>query len=196
MSMSQGIRMRGEAHDRRVNWIVLAVVAVALLLGWFVRTAAEGRSVAYEVQGVRVHYLADWVRSDPQPPILVQVEDRMANGFRTTLTLQRRPLPVQMPKPLAALQQTLALERASTWTAYRELQVEESVSVEGRVGMHVSFAYVETNPNPFLETLPVVMLGEDYLFPQDNQAHIYTLTAAEANYARAQQALQAFIRTR
>ncbi len=194
--MSQEIRMRGEAHDRRVNRIVLALVAVALLLGWFVRTAAEGRSVAYEVEGVRVHYPADWVRANVQTPLLVQAEDRMAKGFRTTLALQRRPLPLQMPKPLAALQQTLSLERASAWTAYRELQVEESVSVDGRTGMHVTFAYVETNPNPFLETLPVVMRGEDYLFPQDNQAYIFTLTAAEGNYAQAQQALRAFMRSR
>ena len=194
--MSTETHMRGEAHDRRVNWIVLAVVAVALLLGWFVRTAAEGRSVSYEVEGVRVHYPADWVRADVQAPLLVQAEDRMAKGSRTTLALQRRPLPVQMPKPLAALQQTLALERASAWTAYRELQVEESVSVQGRTGMHVTFAYVETNPNPFLETLPLVMRGEDYLFPQDSQAYIFTLTAAEANYARAQQTLRAFMRSR
>jgi len=196
MTMSQEMRLRGTAHDRRVSWVVLAVVAMALLLGWFVRTAAEERSVVYDAEGLRVRYPADWVRVDVQSPVLLQVEDLMAKGFRTTLSLQRRPLPVQMSKPVAALQQTLSLERASAWTAYRELQVEESVLVDGRTGMHVTFAYVETNPNPFLETLPVVMRGEDYIFPQDSQADIFTLTAAEANYERAQQALQSFVRSR
>ena len=38
--------------------------------------------------------------------------------------------------------------------------------------------------------------GEDYLFPQDNQAYIFTLTAAEGNYAQTQQALRAFMRSR
>ncbi|MGQ9553604.1 MAG: hypothetical protein ACUVWR_05780 [Anaerolineae bacterium] len=188
------IRTRARRRDRWVSWIVFALVVVALLLGWGVKAAAEGRTVLQEVEGVRVRYPAGWVKASVQPPLLLQVEQLVA-PFRTTLTLQRRPLPPEAANPLSAIQQALALERARSLTAYRVLSIEEAVSIGGRTGMRVTFAYVETHPNPFLETAPVVMHGEDYLFQAGNEAQIVTLTAAEANYARARKGLLVLVRS-
>ena len=188
------VHARAQRRDRWVSWIVVGVVVVALLLGWLVKTAAEGRAVSYEVDGTRVRYPVGWMRATVQPPVLLQVEDRLAPSFRTTLTLQRRPVP-QSGRPLAAVQQNLALERARTWTAYRVLGVQEAATIEGRTGMRVTFAYVETNPDPFLETVPVVMHGEDFLLPVGNGVYVVTLTAAEANYAQAQKHLRTLVRS-
>ena len=196
--MVSEIRARAERHDRRVSWIVIGVFAVALLLGWVVKMAAEGRTVAYragQAGDLPLRYPFGWVRVDVQPPVQLQVEDCWATPFRTALTLERRPLPSNMAQPLSAVQQTLALERGRTWAAYRVLQMENDVSVKGRKGMRVTFAYVETNPNPFLETMPVVVQGEDYPLPVGNQVYIVTLTAAEANYARGQRSLRALLRS-
>jgi hypothetical protein len=142
-----------------------------------------------------LRYPAGWVRAEVQSPSLLKVQDRMATGFNTALVVQQRPLPATLAKPLAAAQQSLALERARQWNSYRELSVEEAVSVAGHVGMHVTFAYVEAHPDPFLENLPVVVRGEDYIFEQDGQAYIFTLTASEASYERAHQALLALVRS-
>jgi len=193
--MTTGIREQAQRRDRWVSWLVIGVFLVALLLGWVVKAAAEGRTVAHEAGNLRVRYPAGWVRTEAEPPVLLRVEDRWAAPFRTTLTLQRRPLPPDGEKPVGIVQQALTLERARDWTAYRVLRMEESASIEGRTGMRVTFAYVETNPNPFLETVPVVMYGEDFLFPVGDQVYIVTLTAAEANYARGQKALRAFLRS-
>jgi hypothetical protein len=192
--MSDDLRAQVKRHDRWVNLTVIGIVAAALLLGWRVKVAAENRSVEVQVEAIKLRYPEGWVRAEVEPPVLLQVQDRMAKGFATALSVQRRALPLDLPKPLAAVHQTLTLERARLWNGYRQLG-EEPVTVDGRAGTHVTFAYVETNPNPFLQTLPVVMRGEDYLFQQDTQAYIFTLTAAEANYARAHQALLALARS-
>lgn len=193
--MSKETRILAQRHDRWVDLIVIALVVVALALGWVVKTVAEGRTVAVEVSGLHLRYPAGWLRLDAQPPVLLQVQDGLARGLATTLTLQRRPLPTGAAQPLALIQQSLALERGSQWAAYRVLQLQDSVSVGGRKGMRITFAYVETNPDPFLVTVPVVMRGDDLLFVQDDQAYIFTLTSAEANYGRSQGALLAIIRS-
>lgn len=193
--MTAEVQERAVRRDRSVSWVVVGVTVVALILGWFVKTAAEGRTVLYEVDGLSVRYPANWVRAEVQSPALLQVEDRWAAPYRTTLRLERRPVPTGFEKILPTIQSSLALERGRGWTAYRVLRSDGSVEVSGTTGMQITFAYVETNPNPFLETVPVVMYGEDYLFPVGEQVYVVTLTAAEANYAQAQKALSAFLRS-
>jgi len=187
------VRTRAQRHDLWVTWMVVGLFVVALLLGWAVRTAAEGRTVSYEAGGLRLRYPAGWVRANAQPPILLQAEKWVA-PFRNTLTLQVRPLPQGAARPFGAIQQALALERARTWMAYRVLGTEEAANIGRRTGSHVTFAYVETNANPFVETIPVVMRGEEYLLQVGDQVQIVTLTAAEDNYVRAQKDLRAFVR--
>ena len=80
-------------------------------------------------------------------------------------------------------------------TAYRVLDVREDVSIGARVGTQVSFAFVETRPNPFLSTLPVVVRGQDYIFAQGDQALVSTLLAAEDDYERSEDVLIDFVRS-
>ncbi len=193
--MNVAIHQRAQQRDRWADRLVIAVLVVALLLGWAVKAVVENRTVLYQVDELSMRYPADWVRADARPPVLLQVRDRWTGASRAILTLQRRPLPPGGEKPVGTVQQILALERGSQWTAYRVLNVEEDVPIAGYTGVHVTFAYVETNPNPFLETTPVVIYGEDFLFPVGDQVYIVTFTAAEARYDRAQRALQTFLRS-
>ncbi|MGC8874028.1 MAG: hypothetical protein ACP5SI_06210 [Chloroflexia bacterium] len=187
--------VRSRRRDRWVSWLVIGVFLLALLLGSVVRVLAEGRSIAYEGAGIRARYPAGWVRVETRPPLLLQVEDRTAQPFRTRLMVERRPLPPRAPNPLGAVEQVLVLERG--WLAYRPLEVvTETAAFGGNVpALHVTFAYVEPNSNPFLSTLPVVMLGEEYLLLVGDHAYVVTLTAAEANYPKAQRQFEAFLRS-
>jgi hypothetical protein len=189
--MDTEIQTQLQRQDRWVSWAVAGLFVIALLLGWAVKAAAEARAVSTEVDGVRLRYPAGWVRVSADPPVLLQVEDWVGPA-RATLIVQRRPLPPG-DKPLAAIQQTLALERARTWTAYRVLDIISSALIEGRPGMRATFAYVETNPNPFLQTMPVVMHGEDDIVPVGNEAYIVTLTAPEEKFVSAQAHLRTLL---
>ena len=187
------IRARAQQRDRLVDWIVVALVVAALLVGWGIKAAAEGRTVAVEAEGLQLRYPAGWVRANVEPPVLLRAEEWLGPA-RSTITVERRPLP-PVQNPLRAVQQTLTLERARTWTAYRTLETEEGASVAGRPATRVAFTYVETNPNPYLATMPVVMYGEVYLIQVGNDVYVVTLTAAEAYYGRAQRALAGVVRS-
>jgi len=192
--MVADIRTQAQRRDRWVSWVVIALFLVALLLGWVVKGLAESRYVTYDQGGIKTRYPEGWVKLQAEPPALLQVADQVA-GTRTTLTLEQRPLPTNASRPLSALQQALTLERGSSLMAYRILETQESVSIGGRTAMHVTFAYVDTNPNPFMETTPVVMRCEDYLIADGDKVYVFTLTAPETNYAQGQRYLKDFVQS-
>ena len=191
--MVADVRTRAQRRDRWVSWIVIALFLLALILGWVVKALAESRYVTLNEGSVQVRYPEGWIKLDVEPPALVQVADKVT-GVRTTLALEQRPLP-PVSRPLAALHQALTLFRGQNWMAYRVLGIEESVEIGGRTAMHVTFAYVETSPDPFRETTPVVMSGEDYLIPDGDQVYVFTLTTPESNYAQSQRYLKDFVRS-
>jgi hypothetical protein len=188
------IRERGQRHDRWVSWIVIALFLVALILGWVVKATAESRYVTYNENGIQLRYPEGWIKLQADPPVVVQVADKVT-GARTALTLERRPLPTDAPRPLAAVQQALTLVRGANWMAYRVLETTESVSIGGRTATHVAFAYVDTNPNPNMETTPVVIRGEDYLIPDGDQVYVFTLVTPETSYAQGQRYLKDFVQS-
>ncbi|MGB9722666.1 MAG: hypothetical protein ACP5OO_04365 [Chloroflexia bacterium] len=191
------VRTRARRHDRWVSWIVIGVFLLALAVGALLKTLAETRTVEYPGDGFRLNYPAGWVRQTGlQPPYLFQVEDLGATPTRTTITLQRRPLPQH--DPLGVVQRDLTIERRSDglhWAGYRELSLESNARLDGREALHTTFAYVEMEPNPFQSSLPVVMHGEDYFFLGKTGVYIFTLTAAEENYAQDQGLFLALVRS-
>jgi len=193
--MNREIQERAQRRDRWVDAVVIALFAVALVLGWGLKSSAEARAVSFSGNAITAQYPAGWVQAKTESPVLFQVEDRLAAPFRTTIAVQRQPLPPQNENALATVHSTMVLERGPQLTAFRVLNTQEGASMGGRNGMRVTFAYVEQNPNPFLETLPVVMEGEDFLFAVGDQAYVVTLTAAEANFDHANGLLERFVRT-
>ncbi len=192
--MMTDAQTQARRHDRWVDWLVIGIVVVALLLGWVVKVVAEGRSVLYAAEGLRVRYPAGWVKTEGQAPVLLEFVDPWAQPYRTTIRIERHPLPPQMDKPLESVLQMLQLERGQVWQAYRVLQRREA-TIGGRQGLELTFAYVEANPNPFLTTLPVVMQGRDFVFGAGDRVYVVTLMAAQENYAAAQRLWQALVRS-
>jgi hypothetical protein len=187
-------RAKTQRRDRWVSWFVIALFVIALLLGWIVKAVAENRYVSYSDGTIQVRYPEGWIKLQAESPVLLQVADK-PTGVRTSLTIEQRPLPPDASRPLALVQQTLTLERGSNWMAYRVLETEEGVTIGKWTATHTSFSFVETNPNPFMETVPVVMRGEDYLVPNGDQVLVFTLAAPESNYAQAQRYLNDFVRS-
>ena len=193
--MAVEARARAQRRDRWVSLAMVGVFALALILGWVLKTAAQGRTTIGDAGETSVRYPSGWVHSDVEPPVLFKAQDLWATPFRTTLTLERRPVPTDTVSPLSYVQSSLDLERGRTWTAYRNLQLDEPVSVGERTGMLVTFVYVEPNPNPFVETVPVVMQGEDYLFSVGERVYVCTATAAKENSTQGRKALRALVRS-
>jgi len=193
--MNREVQDRAQRRDRWVDVVVTGLFVVALVLGWGLKSSAEARAVSFSGDGITAQYPAGWVQAKTDMPVLFQAEDRLATPFRTTISVQRQPLPSDDENALATVHSTMVLDRGPRLTAFRVLHTRDGVTVGGRSGMQVRFAYVENNPNPFLETLPVVVEGEDFLFTVGDQAYVVTLTAAEVNFDGMEGMLDRFVRT-
>jgi len=180
-------------RDRWADWAVVGVVIVALLLGWALKVSAENKTLSYSNEGVTVHYPAGWLL-DEKAGFIVKVSDPNSGLFRTTYIVQQELLDTGVSEmaALTSLVNNVSLSRAQTTTAYKLFQVDE-VQVRGKSAVKATYVYVETKPDPFRETVPVVVEGMDYAFVEGGKAYIFTLLAAEPDFAAAEGRFVAFL---
>jgi len=93
---------------------------------------------------------------------------------------------------LTNLLNNVSLSRAQKTTAYKLFRVDE-VQVRGKPAVKATYVYVEEKPDPFRETVPVVVEGVDYAFIENGKAYVFTLLAAESNFAAAEKRFTAFL---
>ena len=68
---------------------------------------------------------------------------------------------------------TLTLQRAGRLSTYRVLSIEPSTLGESEA-LEMTYAYVQTDVNPFLSTVPVVVQGRDVVVIRGSQAVVVT----------------------
>jgi len=180
-------------RDRWADWAVVGVVIVALLLGWALKVSAENKTLSYSNEGVTVHYPDGWLL-DEKAGYIVEVSDPNSGLFRTTYIVQTEAIDAGTSETAALtnLLNNVSLSRAQKTTAYKLFRVDE-VQVRGKPAVKATYVYVEEKPDPFRETVPVVVEGVDYAFIENGTAYIFTLLAAESNFAAAEKRFMAFL---
>jgi hypothetical protein len=185
MATAQAIRRR----ERWADWAVVALVAVALVLGWRLREAILSRTIPFTFTGAGIsgRCPADWVRETGDDPLL-RARNPLGGAFGTVLELRSRPLAAEAQPALAL--DALALERADQTTAYQTLTTDQ-VLVGGETATRRTFTYVHVDRNPYVNRLPVVVRGMDLALRDDDRVVIVTFLAgvddfdAHHRYARA-----------
>jgi hypothetical protein len=75
----------------------------------------------------------------------------------------------------------LTIQRSADLAAYRVLSIEDTV--RGTVTItQLNFAYVDADPNPFIQRLPVVILGLDIVIPNGAQSIVVTYMASQDSF--------------
>jgi len=159
----------------RSQWFVWGLTAVALLLGWALRTATLTRTRPVEEAGVRIDVPAQWVvepasgglSGQPSPDLVLTSYDPLSPGTHYAI----RVLPAQPDSSLAALASFQNLQRAQSETAFRVLD-QTPVVLDEREGYRVRFAYVDASE---MSEAPVVYEGVDYYFPENGAVLVVTL---------------------
>ena len=171
MGITQAIRRR----QLRADWVVLAVVAVALLLGLVLREIILSRTTpfAFTQAGISGRCPADWVRETGDDPLL-RARDPLSGEFNTVLELRSRPLAADV-EPAIALD-ALALERAGHAAAYQTLSTDR-VLVDGAGAIRRTFTYVHVDQNPYVDRLPVVVRGTDLALRDGDRVIVVTFLA-------------------
>lgn len=157
------------------DWAVLALVAVALALGLWLRHGVLYRTVdfALDAEGVLGRVPAGWVRQTGADPLL-RVRDPLSGRASTTLELRSRPLAGEAEPTLVL--DALALERAAEVGAYRTLATEH-VWVQGKVAVQRTFSYVLIDHNPYVDHLPEVVRGIDVALRDEGRVIVVTFLA-------------------
>lgn len=193
MATAQAIRRR----ERWGDWAVVALVALALVLGWVLREVTLSRAVPFTVVEASIsgRCPADWVRETGDDPLL-RVRDPLGGEFDTVLELRSRPLAAEA-EPAIVLD-ALALERASQVVAYRPLGTDQvlvggETATRRTLATRRTFSYVHVDQNPYLNRLPVVVQGMDLALRDDDRLIVVTFLADGDHFDAHHRYLRAFV---
>lgn len=163
-------------QERWANWIALGVTLLALFGGILIRDSVILETVFYEdpSAGISARRPAGWL-VDRGEDYVFRLSDPKARPFKTAL--QVTVLPVGPDATGRNALDLLSLRRSTQLSGYRVLSVRDSVNTARGPASAMRYAYVASEANPFLETLPVVVRGVDVVFFKSNQAIIASYQA-------------------
>lgn len=178
-------------NDRFSAVLVVIVFAIALALGLLIQRQSIGETWAYINQeaGIESAYPAGWL-TDEEGSYVVRIRDPKARPYKTQY--QITVVPAGGQTSVRNVLDNLTLQRSVSLPAYRVLSVEERNTGTESV-TQMEFVFVETDPNPFIERLPVVVRGLDRVVLDGNRAVIVTYMAEEAGFSENLLAFERFV---
>ncbi|MBN1285697.1 MAG: hypothetical protein JXB47_09885 [Anaerolineae bacterium] len=177
-------------RERWTNWIALGATLLALFGGILLRDSVISESQFYEdpAAGISAMRPVGWL-VDRGGDYVFRLRDPEARPFKTTL--QVTVLTVGPDAEGRNALDMLTLRRAARLSGYRVLNVHDSVNTPRGPAPQMRYAFVASEPDPFLETLPAAVIGVDVVFFKSNQAIIATYQAGvdrfDAEYFRFEQ---------
>ena len=144
---------------------VAAVVIVALLLGWLLRSYTLSRTVAFQDSdsGLSLHYPAVWGVSDSLQDVALKVEDPFTDSaYKTNLTVETRELDPRNPPTLQEFVDRRVTQKGNL-TGYHFIG-EQDTTVDGEKARQITYAYtVQPIDQPRRVSLPVVVVAREGL---------------------------------
>ncbi len=185
--MTQLIEAVGFVETRQRRWghyLTLGVLAAMLGLGAIFRDQIVYATVQYvnSEAGIRANYPAAWLL-DEQGDYVFRARDMAHLGYKTTI--QVALLPFAEPMTARNLIDNQALRRAPTLSGYRLLRVDDTYLIGGdQPATLAEYTFVFTESNPFLEALPMVVIGRDIIIIRRGQAILISFIADADTYTR------------
>ncbi len=178
-------------NDRFAELLVVALAVAALILGLSLRQQSANQTWRYENReaGVEASYPAGWL-VDERGDYVVRIRDPYARPFKTQY--QIRIIPAGGQTSIRNVLDGLTLQRSTDLAAYRVFSVDE-VPVGGAMLTQMSFAFVDADPNPFIQRLPVVVRGMDVVIRDGDRAIVVTYMAAEDVFEENRAAFERFL---
>jgi hypothetical protein len=164
--------------------LVVALVVVALLLGWAVKGWVEGQTVAFTSDdgAVSLSYPDRWLEQADKEAVVAASDVRAAGAFKPSFSLSTREMDPDYPLTVSDLLVALSLDRAENLTAYRALSVDEGV-VGGLEASKVTYAYVAEPTGGAQAGVPVVVGAVDWVVIHEGKAYILTFAAMADQFA-------------
>ncbi|MBZ0302857.1 MAG: hypothetical protein K8J31_24140, partial [Anaerolineae bacterium] len=143
--------------------------------------------------GISADYPQNWLLDEQSDSYIFRVSDVSAQGFNTTLQVETRPISSQATA--RNIFDALTLERAQTQAAYIVISEEPFVLPDDTLTSAMSYTFVTTETNPFLQSIPVVVEGIDILIVERGQAIIVSFLSQADTFDQNQVILDRFLRS-
>ena len=185
----------GLTRSQTINSVVIAALAVVLVgIGLLMRNsaAAATQPFLHEASGIRAQLPQDWLVTTDDPAFVVQAEDASAIPFKTLLRVSL--LPVGAEATPRNVVDTLTLQRSGRLSTYRVLATG-STTVGEDEALEMDYAYVQTESNPALNAVPIVVRGRDVVVIRGSQAIVITYREERSRFEENENLFDRFLDT-
>lgn len=178
------ITEQGEGLTLQQRWshiFTVGVALLALLYGLNLRASTLNATAVYTnvEAGIRVNYPQNWL-IDEEGDYIFRVRDMTRIGFKTTIRLET--LAVGPTTTERNVRDTLNINRPLTLDTYNVLNVSDYVLPDENEASLMTYTFVDTDTNPFLESVPTVVIGQDVITIQGGQAIIISFLADASTF--------------
>ena len=169
-------------NDRFSVILVMMLMTAAIGFGLLLKQQNSARTIRYESRtaGIAAQYPAGWLL-DERGNYVARMRDPRSRPFKTTFTISAVPAGGQTTT--RNILDGLTIQRSADLAAYRVLSIEDFTRGSTKY-TQLSFAYVDADPNPFIQRLPVVILGIDVVIPNGSRSIIVTYMADQASFEK------------
>ena len=164
------------------DYLAIAVAILALVIGITQRDSALSATQTYEnlEAGVRARVPFGWLLETNGTDYIFRATDPNALPFKTLL--QASTLTVGPDASPANVLYLLEIERPNQFANYRVISRENVTLRDGSDAIRLTYAYVQDERNPFLESLPIVVEGVDVVVLRQSQAVIVTYREEQSSF--------------
>lgn len=163
------------------HYLTMIVAVLMLLYGINLRSSVLGATTPYvNVQaGIEVSYPANWL-IDFEGDYVFRVRDMQRIGYKTTIQINVRPIGPDVSE--RNVLDALNITRPNQLSTYNPLAIEPYLLPDETPATAMTYTFVDTEPNPFLEGVPTVVTGQDILTLRGGQAIIITFRADSSTF--------------
>lgn len=172
-------------EQRRNDWVMIAVIVVAILLGWGFRNNVRTAMRTYAFDNVipAISIPSSWIRSQEDGLLLRAIDPSSASTFDASVEVFARPL--REGEDLTQVNVSWPLRRSSELDRFRTLNSQVVTGPGGEPAILLTYAYI-ADPTRESGTLgmPVVVRGQDLLFTVEEDGRpllVAISTAADAS---------------
>jgi hypothetical protein len=184
-------------RDRWADWALVGTLAIALLLGWALKTYAESQTNAFtnDEAGLTVRYPKNWLLGADEK-LAFQALNPDSGEFKTTYQVRSWLIDTtaSVTPTLAAVLNDASLARAPGTTAFRIFDIEEGEEIDEQPTMQSTYVYVVESSDLFMQRMPVIVMGLDIAMARGDQAYVFSLLASNDDFEDAEAAFRRFVK--
>lgn len=182
--------------QRWSHYLTVLVLLLAFIYGLNIRDTLVSATRTYtNIQaGISVRYPVNWlIDENDNASYIFRVRDMTRIGFKTTIQIAVEPVgPDASPQSIL---NSLALQRSTQLAQYNTLSIEGTNDIDNSESFRMTYYFTTSDVDAILETLPVVVIGQDVLTIVEGQAVVVTLRADAATFDEDLQVFERFLET-